>query len=135
MAPLAGDALLELWLAELRANDLAYGTVRRYRSAFRSFLTWYYKEEQPPLPPILQGLPNITTGRTAVRSEFRGTPTPNAPLVALDCAVPSRTSIHIHDEEALCTSSFPSRPYGHRTGTATPDLPLPPTVRLSSLRT
>ena len=32
MASLTIDALLELWLADLRANDLAPGTVRRYRS-------------------------------------------------------------------------------------------------------
>src|SRR6266568_2275394 len=45
MASLTIDALLELWLADLRANDLAPGTVRRYKSAIESFLAWYDKEE------------------------------------------------------------------------------------------
>ena len=31
MASLTIDALLELWLADLQANDLAPGTVRRYQ--------------------------------------------------------------------------------------------------------
>jgi site-specific recombinase XerD len=38
--------LLEMWLADLRANDHAPGTVRRYRSAIRSFFAWYSQEEQ-----------------------------------------------------------------------------------------
>ena len=40
MASLTLDALLELWLADLRANDLAFGTVWRYRSAIESFPAW-----------------------------------------------------------------------------------------------
>ncbi len=51
MASLTIDALLELWLADLRANDLAPGTVRRYKSAVESFLAWYDKEEQRCLTP------------------------------------------------------------------------------------
>ncbi len=46
MASLTTDALLQLWLADLRANDLAPGTVRRYKSAIESFLAWYEQEEQ-----------------------------------------------------------------------------------------
>ena len=46
MASLTIDALLELWLADLRANDLTPGTVRRYKSAIESFLAWYEQEEQ-----------------------------------------------------------------------------------------
>jgi site-specific recombinase XerD len=33
-------------LDDLRANDLAPGTVRRYKSAIKSFIAWYGKEEQ-----------------------------------------------------------------------------------------
>jgi hypothetical protein len=46
MASLTIDASLELWLANLRANDLTPGTVRRYKSAIESFLAWYEQEEQ-----------------------------------------------------------------------------------------
>ena len=40
MASPSTDAPLELWLADLRANDLAFGTVWRYNSAIESILAW-----------------------------------------------------------------------------------------------
>src|SRR5260370_10678522 len=40
------EMLLEAWLADVEANDHAPGTVRRYRSAIRSFFAWYSQEEQ-----------------------------------------------------------------------------------------
>lgn len=58
MAHPTSDAPLELWLADLRANDLAPGTVRRYKSAIGSFLAWYEQEEQRPL--TLEQLSPIT---------------------------------------------------------------------------
>ena len=58
MASLTIDALLELWLADLRANALALGTVRRYKSAIESFLAWYEQEEQRRL--TLEHLSPIT---------------------------------------------------------------------------
>ncbi len=84
MAPQATDAVLELWLAELRANDLAPGTVRRYRSAIQSFLAWYDKEEQRPLtleqlsPIILIGYRNFLQ-----RIEKRATSTVNGHISAV----------------------------------------------------
>ena len=84
MASLTIDALLELWLADLRANDLAPGTVRRYKSAIRSFLTWYDKEEHRPLtleqlsPIILIGYRNFLQ-----RIEKRATSTVNGHISAL----------------------------------------------------
>src|SRR5437763_16703602 len=84
MAPLAVGTLLDLWLAELRANDLASGTVRRYRSAIRSFLAWYDKEEHRPLtleqlsPIILIGYRNFLQ-----RIEKRATSTVNGHISAL----------------------------------------------------
>ena len=58
MASLTIDALLDLWFADLLANDLASGTVRRYKSAIKSFLAWYDKEEQRRL--TLEQLSPIT---------------------------------------------------------------------------
>ncbi len=40
------EMLLEAWLADVEANDHALGTVRRYRSAIKSFFAWYSQEEQ-----------------------------------------------------------------------------------------
>ena len=37
MASLTTSALLELWLVDLRANDLAPGTVRRYKRGVTVF--------------------------------------------------------------------------------------------------
>ena len=37
MASLTTSALLELWLVDLRANDLAPGTVRRYKQGVTVF--------------------------------------------------------------------------------------------------
>ncbi len=84
MASLTIDALLELWLADLRANDLAPGTVRRYKSAIESFLAWYDKEEQRCLtleqlsPITLIGYRNFLQ-----RTQQRATSTVNGHISAL----------------------------------------------------
>lgn len=84
MASLTIDALLELWLADLRANDLALGTVRRYKSAIKSFLAWYDKEEQRCLtleqlsPITLIGYRNFLQ-----RTQKRATSTVNGHISAL----------------------------------------------------
>ena len=41
-------ALLDHWLEELRANDHAPGTIRRYKSVIESFFVWYTQEEHRP---------------------------------------------------------------------------------------
>jgi site-specific recombinase XerD len=84
MAPLVTDALLELWLADLQANDLAPGTVRRYKSAIESFLAWYEQEEQQRLtleklsPITLIGYRNFLQ-----RTQKRATSTVNGHISAL----------------------------------------------------
>jgi site-specific recombinase XerD len=84
MASLTIDALLDLWLADLRANDLAPGTVRRYKSAIKSFLAWYDKEEQRCLtleqlsPITLIGYRNFLQ-----RTQKRATSTVNGHISAL----------------------------------------------------
>jgi site-specific recombinase XerD len=84
MASLTIDALLELWLADLRANDLAPGTVRRYKSAIKSFLAWYDKVEQRRLtleqlsPITLIGYRNFLQ-----RTQQRATSTVNGHISAL----------------------------------------------------
>lgn len=84
MTSLTIDALLELWLADLRANDIATGTVRQYKSAIESFLAWYDKEEQRPLtleqlsPITLIGYRNFLQ-----RTQKRATSTVNGHISAL----------------------------------------------------
>lgn len=84
MASLTLDALLELWLADLQANDLAPGTVRRYKSAIESFLAWYEQEEQRRLtldqlsPITLIGYRNFLQ-----RTQQRATSTVNGHISAL----------------------------------------------------
>ncbi len=84
MAYLTIDALLELWLADLRANDLASGTVRRYKSAIESFFAWYEQEEQRRLtleqlsPITLIGYRNFLQ-----RTQKRATSTVNGHISAL----------------------------------------------------
>src|SRR5260221_1899085 len=84
MASLTIDALLELWLADLRANDLAPGTVRRYKSAIESFIAWYEQEEQRLLtldqlsPITLIGYRNFLQ-----RTQKRATSTVNGHISAL----------------------------------------------------
>ncbi|MEO8972748.1 MAG: tyrosine-type recombinase/integrase [Ktedonobacteraceae bacterium] len=43
------EEILPLWLDELQETDRAKGTIRRYKSAVESFLSWYAREEQRPL--------------------------------------------------------------------------------------
>ena len=84
MASLTIDALLELWLADLRAHDLAPGTVRRYKSAIESFIAWYEQEEQRRLtleqlsPITLIGYRNFLQ-----RTQKRATSTVNGHISAL----------------------------------------------------
>jgi site-specific recombinase XerD len=84
MASLTIDALLELWLADLQANDLASGTVRRYKSAIESFFAWYAQEEQRHLtleqlsPITLIGYRNFLQ-----RTQKRATSTVNGLISAL----------------------------------------------------
>ena len=84
MPSLTIDALLELWLADLRANDLAPGTVLRYKSAVESFFGWYEQEEQRSLtleqlsPVILIGYRNFLQ-----RTQKRATSTVNGHISAL----------------------------------------------------
>jgi site-specific recombinase XerD len=76
--------LLEVWLADLRANDHAPGTVRRYKSAIENFLAWYDQEEQRPLsierlsPITLVGYRNFLQ-----RIQKRATSTVNGNISAL----------------------------------------------------
>jgi site-specific recombinase XerD len=84
MASLTIDALLELWLADLRANDLAPGTVRRYKSAVESFLAWYDKEEQRCLTPEqLSPITLIGYRNFLQRTQQRATSTVNGHISAL----------------------------------------------------
>ena len=84
MAPPSTNGLLELWLADLRANDHAPGTVRRYKSAIESFLAWYEQEEQRHLtieqlsPITLIGYRNFLQ-----RAQKRATSTVNGHISAL----------------------------------------------------
>jgi site-specific recombinase XerD len=84
MASLTIDALLALWLVDLRANDLAPGTVRRYKSAIESFFAWYEREEQRRLtldqlsPITLIGYRNFLQ-----RTQKRATSTVNGHISAL----------------------------------------------------
>lgn len=42
------EQLLNKWLQGLEADDHAKGTIRRYKSAILSFLSWYEQKEQQP---------------------------------------------------------------------------------------
>lgn len=84
MASLTIDALLELWLADLRANDLAPGTVRRYKCAIENFFAWYEQEEQRRL--TLEQLSSITLigyRNFLQRTQKRATSTVNGHISAL----------------------------------------------------
>ena len=84
MASPSLDALQGLWVADLRANDLAPGTVRRYKSAIERFLAWYEQEEQRSLtleqlsPITLIGYRNFLQ-----RMQKRATSTVNGHISAL----------------------------------------------------
>jgi site-specific recombinase XerD len=84
MASLTIDALLALWLADLQANDLAPGTVRRYKSAVESFFAWYEQEEQQR--PTLEQLSSIVLigyRNFLQRAQKRATSTVNGHISAL----------------------------------------------------
>src|SRR5712691_10123431 len=76
--------LLSDWLEDLQGRDLAPGTIRRYRSAILSFLSWYEYEEQRPLkvelltPITLVGYRNFLQ-----RTQGRATSTVNGHVSAL----------------------------------------------------
>jgi site-specific recombinase XerD len=81
---LAPDELLQHWLNDLQANDHAPGTVRRYKSAIESFLSWYEQQEHRPLrldlltPITLVGYRNFLQ-----RTQARATSTVNGHVSAL----------------------------------------------------
>ena len=76
--------LLDVWLAELRTNDRAPGTVRRYKSAIESFLAWYDQEEQRPLSLELLAPITLVGYRTFLqRIQQRATSTVNGHISAL----------------------------------------------------
>ena len=78
------EDLLAQWLEDLRANDHAAGTVRRYKSVIESFLLWYAQEEDRPL--LLEALTPITliSYRNWVQhTQSRATSTVNGHLSAL----------------------------------------------------
>jgi hypothetical protein len=52
MTPISSlDDLLEGWLAQLRADDHAPQTERRYRAVARRFLAWHQEVERRPATP------------------------------------------------------------------------------------
>src|SRR6266566_5311892 len=76
--------LISEWLQDLQSNDHAMGTIRRYKSAIESFLTWYEHEEHRPLtlglltPITLVGYRNFLQ-----RTQARATSTVNGHISAL----------------------------------------------------
>src|SRR5947199_2650629 len=58
MAIPAPEELVNKWLESLEADDHARGTIRRYKSAALSFLSWYEQKEYRPL--TLERLSPIT---------------------------------------------------------------------------
>ena len=75
---------LEGWLNDLQANDRASGTIRRYKSAIESFLSWYEQEEQRLL--IFESLTPITLigyRNFLQRTQARATSTVNGHISAL----------------------------------------------------
>jgi len=49
LLPSVPEETIPCWLDELRADDRAKGTIRRYKSAVEGFFAWYAREEQRPL--------------------------------------------------------------------------------------
>lgn len=76
--------LLNKWLQDLQSNDHAPGTIRRYKSAIESFLSWYEQEEPRPFtlalltPMALVGYRNFLQ-----RTQARATSTVNGHVSAL----------------------------------------------------
>jgi site-specific recombinase XerD len=84
MATFLVEQFLDEWLKVLQANDRSPGTIRRYKSALLSFLSWYEQEEQRPLtlasliPITLIGYRNFLQ-----RAQARATSTVNGHISAL----------------------------------------------------
>src|SRR5450631_1058152 len=84
MAAPAPEELLNRWLQSLEEDDHARGTIRRYKSATLSFLSWYEQEEYRPLtlerlsPITLVGYRNFLQ-----KTQIRATSTVNGHLSAL----------------------------------------------------
>lgn len=78
------EELLSYWLEDLQNNDHAPGTIRRYKSAIESFLSWYSREEHRSLavelltPITLVGYRNFLQ-----RTQGRATSTVNGHVSAL----------------------------------------------------
>jgi integrase/recombinase XerC len=78
------EELLKDWLEDLQSNDHAPGTTRRYKSAIKSFLSWYEQEEHRPL--TVEILTPITLGgyrNFLQRTRGRATSTVNGHISAL----------------------------------------------------
>ncbi len=82
--PPSPEEVLPRWLDELQASDRANGTIRRYKSAVESFLSWYECCEQRPLT-FAQLSPIALVGyRNEVQwTQGRATSTVNGHLSAL----------------------------------------------------
>lgn len=84
MAIPAPEQLLDEWLQGLERDDHAKGTIRRYKSAVLSFLSWYEQKEQQPFmlerfsPIALMGYRNFLQ-----MIQARATSTVNGHLSAL----------------------------------------------------
>jgi len=82
--PPSPEEALPRWLEELKANDRARGTIRRYKSAVEGFLIWYSREEHRSLtfaaltPIALVGYRNYVQ-----RTQRRATSTVNGQVSAL----------------------------------------------------
>jgi site-specific recombinase XerD len=82
--PPSPEEVLPLWLDELQASDRAKGTIRRYKSAVESFLTWYAREEQRPLSfATLTPIALVGYRNEVQRTQGRATSTVNGHLSAL----------------------------------------------------
>ncbi len=78
------EKVLPLWLDELQASDRTKGTIRRYKSAVESFLTWYAREEQRPLTfATLTPIALVGYRNEVQRTQSRATSTVNGHLSAL----------------------------------------------------
>src|SRR5947209_1540186 len=84
LTPPSPREVLPRWLNELQAADRATGTIRRYKSAVESFLTWYKRCEQRPLTfATLTPIALVGYRNELQRTQGRATSTVNGHLSAL----------------------------------------------------
>jgi len=80
----APEELLNKWLQSLETDDHARGTIRRYKSAVLSFLSWYkQKEHQPLLVERLSPITLVGYRNFLQKTQARATSTVNGHLSAL----------------------------------------------------